>query len=72
MSYIIIAEVETDAEVNVHGDCEKVEARVLSRRFNNISFDVCATFETQAELTLKLCTSLITAGYLEFSIRHSY
>ena len=72
MSYIITAEVFERREENFLGDKSKVEARILSNHGGAIIFDIPGDFNKQKELTKKLCTTLIDAGYLSFDIRHSY
>ncbi len=72
MSYIITAEVRLSDEENFHGDRSKVDARVLSERDGYITFDVAGDHYKKEELTKKLCSTLIDAGFLSFDIGHSY
>lgn len=72
MSYIIVATVYTDTEENHGADRESVDARILNESPGCIEFDVRGEFDKQKELTLALCTSLVTAGFISFEIRHSY
>jgi hypothetical protein len=72
MSYIIVAEVALDVEENHAGKVEKVDARILSRRGENITFDIRGEFGKEKELTKKMCMALINAGFVSFDIRHSY
>ena len=72
MSYIITAEVFIDGEDNLNGDITKVNARILSKREESITFDIPGDFYRQKELTKNLCTTLIDAGFISFSIGHSY
>lgn len=72
MSYIIVAEVDTEAEENYHGDKTKVDARILSEYDSYIKFDIKGEHDKKPELTMKLCKTLIDAGYMSFDIRHSY
>ena len=72
MSYIIIAEVNTTSEENFHGNKSLVDARVLSERDGYINFDVQGEFGKQKERSKRLCNTLIDAGFVSFSIRHSY
>lgn len=72
MSYIITAEVFTAVEENLSGDISKVNARILSKRDGSITFDIRGDFYKQQELTRKLCNTLIDAGFVSFTIGHSY
>ena len=74
MSYIITAEVFTDVEENRSGDISKVDARILSKkeRGSTITFDIPGDFFKRQELTKKLCDTLINAGFVSFTIGHSY
>ena len=72
MSYIITAGVSRATEENCHGNIMAVEARILSDDGNRITFDIPGDFHRQAELTLKLCTTLINSGFYSFDIGHSY
>ena len=72
MGYIITAEIDTTCEENGSGDIKKVKARTLSRRDGYITFDIKGTFGEQRELTKKLCDDIIDAGFVSFSIGHSY
>jgi hypothetical protein len=72
MSYIIIAEVDTTREENMHGDFSKVNASVLSERNGFISFDVPCKFYEAQQRTKALCESLIDAGFVAFAVSHSY
>lgn len=74
MSYIITAEVDTDAEMNLCGDKTKVQARILSERDGCITFDVAGDFDPakKREQVLALCKTLVDAGFVEFSISHSF
>ena len=72
MSYIITAEVFVDVEENMSGDVSKVDARTLSKRGSMITFDISGDFYQQKELTKKFCATLIDAGFMSFTIGHSY
>jgi hypothetical protein len=72
MSYIIVAEVFTNVEENLSGDISKVDARILSKGDWSITFDIRGDFYKQRELTRKLCNTLIDAGFVSFTIGHSY
>lgn len=72
MSYIITANVHTDTEANLHGDKAKVAARISSERDGTIPFNVRGHYDKQAELIKALCNSLIDAGFIAFSIGHSF
>lgn len=72
MSYIIVAEVDTEDEDNYGGDAEKLSCRKLCQRGTVISFDIPGDFKFQKELTFSLCKELIEAGFISFSIHHSY
>jgi hypothetical protein len=74
MSYIVCAELYLDAEMNLGADIQKVDARILYEDKNRkrITFDVRGEFGKQQEITMKLCKTLIGAGFVEFEIRHSY
>jgi hypothetical protein len=72
MPFIIVAEVNAASEVNAGADRTKVKARLHSERGSELCFNVRGEFGKQTELTGALCQSLVDAGYLEFSIRHSY
>ncbi|AHF94595.1 hypothetical protein OPIT5_29370 [Opitutaceae bacterium TAV5] len=74
MSYIIIAEVDTRGEMNVGGDKAKVRARMLDEQDGIITFDVQGDYDpsVKRERVLALCQTLVDAGFVEFSIRHSY
>ncbi|MFQ6333226.1 hypothetical protein [Methylophilus sp. 3sh_L] len=74
MSYVITAEVHLDAHMNISGDISKVKARFFYRNDNSIVFDVNGSFDskTQKEIVLKLCRDMVDAGFLDFSIRHSF
>ena len=72
MSYIITAEVFRNSEENFNGDITLVDARILSKNEDWITFDIPGDFYKQKRLTKKLCLSLIDAGFISFSINHSY
>jgi hypothetical protein len=74
VSYIICAEVRLDTEMNIGGDHEKVNASILhwDRGQYRLTFDIPGIWGKQQELTKKLCSDLIDAGFVEFEIRHSY
>lgn len=72
MSYIITAEVDTTNEMNARGQRALVSARVLSERDGVITFDVPGEFGEEQKRVLALCESLIEAGFVDFSIGHSY
>jgi hypothetical protein len=72
MGYIITGKGFTDIEENLSGDVSKVDARVLSKRDGEITFDIRGDFYKQKELTKKLCNTLIDAGFVSFEIGHSY
>jgi len=72
MSYIITAEVYTDKEENWQGDISKVNARILSKRDICVTFDIPGNFKNQKELTKQLCNMLVDAGFVSFTIGHSY
>ena len=72
MSYIITAEVFRYKEENFRGDIKLVNARILSESEGLIIFDIPGDFLKQKELTKELCLSLIDAGFISFSINHSY
>lgn len=72
MSYIITAEVDTSSEEHYHGRVEDVDARILREEDNRVTFDIPGDFQKQEELTRKLCNSLIDAGFISFTIHHSY
>ena len=72
MSYIIVAEVDKGDEDNYGGDEEKLSCRVLRRNGSVVSFDIPGDFKFQKELTFSLCKELIEAGFISFSIHHSY
>lgn len=72
MSYIIIAEVDLTSEPNMHGDRGKVTAGVLSERDGYLTFDVPGKFGEEQRRTKALCETLIDAGFVQFTVRHSY
>jgi len=74
MGYIITAEVDTTAEMNMGADRTKVQARVLSEHNGYITFDVKGDFDPQIQryLVLELCRDLVGAGFVQFNITHSY
>lgn len=72
VAYIITAELSKSVEENSQGNIMAVEARILSEKGDRITFDIPGDFHRQAELTLKLCTTLINAGFYSFEIGHSY
>ena len=72
MSYIITATIELDLEMNHGGAIEQVDARFLSRNGHTITLDVKGEFGLQNVIVKKLCNSLIDAGFVDFSIGHSY
>ena len=59
MGYIITGKGFTDIEENLSGDVSKVDARVLSKRDGEITFDIRGDFYKQKELTKKLCNTLL-------------
>ncbi len=72
MGYIICAECELDDEDNHGAVIEDVNARILNKEKDKITFDVRGDFSNNKEITKNLCLSLIDAGFLAFEIRHSY
>jgi hypothetical protein len=72
MSYIITAAVYLHAEENFNGDKSKVEARILSERDGVLTFDIQGVFGEEKQRTLGLCKTLIDAGFVSFTIGHSY
>ena len=73
MSYIIVAGVDTTTELNCQGVVADVDARILSDSGDGfIKFDLRGDFDIHKELTMALCRSLIDAGFVEFTISHSY
>jgi len=72
LTYVVIAEVDTQREMNLHGDRLKVAARLLSDRDGCIKFDVRGKFGEEKRVVSELVSTLLDAGFYEFSIRHSY
>ena len=72
MGYIVTAQVYLHAEMNMHGDATKVDARILSNVNGYITFDVKGEFGEEKRIVGDLCKTLLEAGYYEFSINHSY
>ena len=75
MSYIVIAEVNGEDETNkATGDRAAIppDLRVLSERDGIIKFYSPGKFGEEKERTASMCKALIDAGYVSFSIRHSY
>lgn len=75
MSYMVVAEVNTGEELNqAIGDRTAIPPglRVLSERDGIITFCISGEFGEEKERTASMCKALIDAGYVSFSIRHSY
>ena len=72
MGYIICAECYLDDEDNHGAVIEDVNARILSKDKDKITFDVRGDFFNNKEIAKNLCLSLIDAGFLAFEIQHSY
>ena len=72
MGYIITAEIPLDSAMNQGADIEQVEARFLCKTGVTVTLDVKGEFGLQNVIVKKLCNSLIDAGFVEFSIGHSY
>ena len=72
MSYIVTAKVDLNDEMNLGAKAGDVRARTLSLREGMITFDVPGDFQRTPEIVKGLCDSLIEAGFLSFSISHSY
>jgi len=72
MGYIICAECNLDDVDNSGAIIEDVNARILNKEKDKITFDVRGDFYNNDEITKNLCLSLIDAGFLAFEISHSY
>lgn len=72
MGYIVTAECYKHSEMNMHADASKVDARVLSNVNGYITFDVKGEFGREKEIVGALVSTLLEAGFYEFSIAHSY
>ncbi len=72
MSYIITARASLSTDVNSNARIADVDARVLSRDDNYVTFDIPGIFGREQELAMKLCKAMVDAGFVAFEIGHSY
>lgn len=75
MSYMVIAEINTGEERNqALGNRSAIspELRVLSDRDGVITFCLAGKFGEEQARTAFLCKALIDAGFVSFTVRHSY